>query len=142
MARSLKVSPENIHRVKSALKRNGYPSQTKFAEHVTPCLATVKNFLNGKPVDFENFVELCEKLGLKWQDIADLEEQETPQAQIEDSSPFITGPPITHPRDFFGRKKELKRLFNLLKRHPLQNAAIIGEKRTEITPCLEGQGVP
>jgi len=28
-----------------------------------------------------------------------------------DSSPFIVGPPITHPRYFFGRERELKRLF-------------------------------
>jgi CHAT domain len=51
-------------------------------------------------------------------------------------SPFITGSPITHPRDFFGRNYELKRLFNLLKRHPLQNAAIIGKKRSGKTSLL------
>jgi len=53
MARSLKVAPEYINPVKSALQRNGYPSQKKFAEHVTPSLSTVKKFLNGEPVDFD-----------------------------------------------------------------------------------------
>ncbi|HIK05818.1 MAG TPA: ATP-binding protein [Trichormus sp. M33_DOE_039] len=53
-----------------------------------------------------------------------------------ESSPFITGAPITQPRYFFGREKELKRLFNLLKRHPLQNAAIIGKKRSGKTSLL------
>jgi len=54
----------------------------------------------------------------------------------ENPSPFVTGPPITHPRYFFGREKELKRLFNLLKRHPLQNAAIIGKRRIGKTSLL------
>jgi len=51
-------------------------------------------------------------------------------------SPFITGTPISHPRSFFGRQKELKRLFNLLKSHPLQNAAIIGQRRSGKTSLL------
>jgi len=54
----------------------------------------------------------------------------------EERSPFITGNPITDPRYFFGREKELKRLFNLLKHHPLQNAAIIGKKRSGKTSLL------
>ncbi|MDF5736932.1 MULTISPECIES: ATP-binding protein [unclassified Nostoc] len=59
-----------------------------------------------------------------------------PQPTNGEASPFITGAPITQPRYFFGREKELKRLFNLLKRHPLQNAAIIGKKRSGKTSLL------
>lgn len=59
-----------------------------------------------------------------------------PQQTNGEASPFITGAPITQPRYFFGREKELKRLFNLLKRHPLQNAAIIGKKRSGKTSLL------
>jgi hypothetical protein len=59
-----------------------------------------------------------------------------PQQNNGEASPFITGSPITQPRYFFGREKELKRLFNLLKRHPLQNAAIIGKKRSGKTSLL------
>jgi TIR domain len=51
-------------------------------------------------------------------------------------SVFITGTPIEHPRQFFGREKELKRLFNLLKTRPLQNAAIIGKRRSGKTSLL------
>lgn len=53
-----------------------------------------------------------------------------------EASPFITGTPITHPRHFLGRQKQLKRLFNLLKRKPLQNAAIIGQRRSGKTSLL------
>ncbi len=51
-------------------------------------------------------------------------------------SPFIGGPPITNPRQFFGREKELRRLFGLIKRLPLQNAAIIGPRRAGKTSLL------
>ncbi len=52
------------------------------------------------------------------------------------STPFIAGPPITHPARFFGRERELRRLFNLFKRLPLQNAAIIGARRSGKTSLL------
>lgn len=51
-------------------------------------------------------------------------------------SPFITGTPIAQPSHFFGRQRILKRLFNLLKTHPLQNAAIIGQRRSGKTSLL------
>ncbi|MBD2196179.1 MULTISPECIES: ATP-binding protein [Calothrix] len=138
MARSLRVAPEYIKKVKSALQPNGYPSQQSLANEVGFSLSTVKSFLSGKPVDYLNFVELTSKLSLDWQEIA-FKEQETQPRQPQhngEASPFITGSPITQPRHFFGREKELKRLFNLLKRHPLQNAAIIGKKRSGKTSLL------
>ena len=51
-------------------------------------------------------------------------------------NPFIAGPPITHPAQFYGRQRELKRIFNLLGRLPLQNTAIIGERRSGKTSLL------
>jgi hypothetical protein len=50
--------------------------------------------------------------------------------------PFIVGPPVTHPFQFFGRGRELRRLFNLWKRPPLQNAALIGPRRAGKTSLL------
>lgn len=135
MPRSLKVAPEYIQQLRSALPRHGYPSQQSLAGDVGVSLSTVKNFLSGKPVDYLNFVEISEKLGLEWQAIA-YKETNPQLSQTEESSPFITGPIITHPRHFFGRQRELKRLFDLLKRHPLQNAAIIGKRRSGKTSLL------
>lgn len=138
MGRSLRVAVEYIQQVKSALRRNGYPSQKAFATEIGLSLSTVKNFLSGKPVDYLNFVEISEKLGQNWQEIADKEPeaQQNNNRSNKESSHFVTGSPITHPRHFFGRQKELKRLFNLLKRHPLQNAAIIGKRRIGKTSLL------
>ena len=51
-------------------------------------------------------------------------------------SPFIAGPPITQPSHFFGRERELKRLGMMLRQRPLQNAAIIGPRRSGKTSLL------
>lgn len=68
------MSWEHIKRVKQAVKRNGFPRQQDLAEDLQLSLSTVSNFLNGRPVDFLNFVELCDKLCLDRKEIADLED--------------------------------------------------------------------
>jgi transcriptional regulator with XRE-family HTH domain len=72
MPRSVRVRPEFISEVKSALPRNGYIRQTDLAEHLQVSQSTISSFLNGRPVDYLNFREICRVLGLGWQDIADL----------------------------------------------------------------------
>ncbi|MEG4963016.1 MULTISPECIES: ATP-binding protein [unclassified Microcoleus] len=135
MGRSLRVSPGCIEQVKSALGRKGFPSQRALAEELGISLSTVKSFLAGKPVDYINFEEISERLGYEWRNIVHIDET-IPKPLLEETSAFITGTPITHPRYFFGRQKELKRLFDLLKRRPLQNAAIIGKRRSGKTSLL------
>lgn len=51
-------------------------------------------------------------------------------------APFVVGPPITHPWQFFGREPELKRIFGLWQRFPLQNVAVIGLPRSGKTSLL------
>lgn len=51
-------------------------------------------------------------------------------------APFIVGPPIIHPKQFFGRAYELRRIFGLLRRFPLQNVALIGPRRSGKTSLL------
>ena len=136
MGRSLKVSPGCIEQVKSALARNGFPTQKALAEELGIGLSTVKKFLTGQPVDYSYFLEISGRLGYEWRKIVHIDET-IPKPIFEETSAFITGTPITHPRDFFGRQKELKRLFDLLKRRPLQNAAIIGKRRSGKTSLLQ-----
>jgi len=68
--------------------------------------------------------------------LLDMVEPTTPRTPTDQLPPFLAGPPVTHPGRFFGRERELKRLFNLLKRPPLQNAAIIGPRRSGKTSLL------
>lgn len=72
MPRSLRVRQECIERVKQSVARNGYPSQRALAEDIDMALATVGSFLRGKPVDRAIFVELCDKLSLTCEEVADL----------------------------------------------------------------------
>jgi hypothetical protein len=59
-----------------------------------------------------------------------------PPANGDPPSPFVAGPPITNPGQFFGRKRELTGLFSLWKSNPFQNAAIIGPLRSGKTSLL------
>jgi len=54
----------------------------------------------------------------------------------EQLAPFIVGPPITRPRQFFGRTQELTRIFGVWKHFPLQNVAVIGRHRAGKTSLL------
>ncbi|MCB0164068.1 MAG: ATP-binding protein, partial [Anaerolineae bacterium] len=54
----------------------------------------------------------------------------------DDFNPFMVGPPICQSRSFFGRNYEIRRIFKLWERRPLQNVAIIGHKRSGKTSLL------
>ncbi len=85
MPRSLRVRPDCINHVKLAISRNGFPSQRSLAEDAGFALATVSNFLTGKPVDYKTFEELCRKLGLNWRDISTVD-VEIAMPQLDEES--------------------------------------------------------
>ncbi|MEG4630066.1 helix-turn-helix transcriptional regulator [Microcoleus sp. AR_TQ3_B6] len=84
MLRSLRVSVSKIQRVKEALKRNGLRQTDLGREVGVYSRSTVVNFVNGKPVSYDNFLEFCNRLGLDWQEIAELN---TPSQDDLDSAP-------------------------------------------------------
>ena len=87
MPRSLRLREDCIERVKFSLLRNGFPSQKILAANVGLSQSTVSQFLNGKPVDYDNFFELCRALGQEWRDIADLE-RDLENAEPEETTPI------------------------------------------------------
>ncbi|MCL1463224.1 NACHT domain-containing protein [Argonema galeatum] len=87
MSRSIRVAPQYIPQVKLALKRNGFPSQNAFATEMGLSRDTIRKFLNAIGIDYLNFVEICEKLGLNWHDIVYKEDdapEETPSQSPKD----------------------------------------------------------
>lgn len=104
MGRSLRVSPGCIEQVKSAVGRNGFPTQKALAEALEIGLSTIKKFLTGQPVDYSYFLEISGRLGYEWRKIVHIDET-IPKHIFEETSVFITGTPITDPRYFFGRHK-------------------------------------
>lgn len=91
MSRSLRVRQDCIDTVKRAVRRSGFPSQRALSENIGISLATVSNFLTGKPVDRAIFLELCEKLSLNFSDIADLD------SETSDRPIASLGPETSHP---------------------------------------------
>ena len=87
MPRSVRVRLEYIEKVKLALKRNGYGRQEDLGKEVNIGKNTVNKFFTGKPIDYLNFIEICEKLCLNWQEIADLEGENIPQNAAESNTP-------------------------------------------------------
>ncbi|WP_199332958.1 AAA-like domain-containing protein [Nostoc sp. FACHB-190] len=88
MPRSLRVQKNCLEKAKLALIRNGFPSQRSLAEDAGFALATVSNFLTGKPVDYVTFEELCRKLALDWREIANLDFEVS--SQTTDKNPKIS----------------------------------------------------
>ncbi len=100
MSRSLKVSPQYIEQVKIAVKRNGFPRQRNLAKELQLSLATVSSFLNGRPVDYLNFYEICQKLGLDLQKIADFD------SSISDNSSSVLDMKASSPPQRWGGEEE------------------------------------
>ena len=69
MPKSIKVSNDRIQQVNMALGVNGYPSQRALAYDTGFSLATISNFLTGKPVSYTSFERMCRILNLDWQEI-------------------------------------------------------------------------
>ncbi|BAP55683.1 hypothetical protein THII_1386 [Thioploca ingrica] len=55
---------------------------------------------------------------------------------INDSAPCVVGVPVYNPKQFFGRTKELKMIFDLWTRFPLLHIALIGPKCSGKTSLL------
>jgi transcriptional regulator with XRE-family HTH domain len=88
LTRSLRIQQNCIEKVKVALRCNGFPNQRSLAEDVGLALATVSNFLTGKPVDYTNFEELCRKLGLDWREISTLDSVLVAQNLVKHPEPL------------------------------------------------------
>ncbi len=71
MGRSLVASPEGIASAKKALAAQNLTQQL-LAEHLGLSRTTVYNFFNGIPIFRLNFEEICQSLGLQWEDIAEI----------------------------------------------------------------------
>ncbi|MEN6481832.1 MAG: ATP-binding protein [Anaerolineaceae bacterium] len=56
---------------------------------------------------------------------------------IPSTPAFVVGPPIYHPRQFFGRAQALQRIFQALQGPPLQNVALVGKQRSGKTSLLQ-----
>ncbi len=94
MGRSLRVQGACLLQVKESLKRQGYARQQDLAEEMGISRSTLSNYLNGRSVDYQNFMEISDALVLDWQAIADFTEEPTALAlpgwgDAEEFEPFV-----------------------------------------------------
>jgi len=145
MSRSLKVAPKHIERVKLALKRCGFPSVQAFATEMGIAYATASKFFNGKAVDYTNFVEFCEKLGLDWQEITNDEQSTaaTPIVEKRKAESTAENIPPSNSIAFVGRDEQMTELHQLLQQNRQVVIAAIngmgGVGKTELAIQYAGQ---
>ena len=90
--RSLRVDEKHFLKLEKALACNGFGSQKALADELGFAQDTISRFLKGSPVDRYTFLEICNRLGLGWQEIVQcLDDTETsPEASLESNQPVQT----------------------------------------------------
>ncbi|MBD2247158.1 NACHT domain-containing NTPase [Nostoc sp. FACHB-888] len=73
--RSLKASTVGIEKAKRAFKAREWTQEYLASEVGLETRQSIWKFFTGKPIERQNFMEICFQLGLDWQDIAQLPDQ-------------------------------------------------------------------
>jgi len=179
---SIKASEAGIEKAKTALRRKKWNYQYLASRVVVVVpkksnkstedeertegisVSTVKSFFARNGVTPDNFMAICEALGLDWEEIQDLNStalakkslpndnavaesreislpNDNPIAELEQpninyNNPFIPQHgKIDDPRFFFGREREIRRVFETL--NSGSSVAIIGERAIGKSSLLE-----
>ena len=77
--RSLNASPQGQEKLRKALERRNLTQKSLSYEGDVDGIAawsTINRFFNGKPVQRQLFIRICDELNLDWQDIATFPEEE------------------------------------------------------------------
>ena len=125
MPRSLRVAPQHLEQVKSALLRNGFARQQNLAEDLGLSRDTISRFLNGKPVGYPNFYEICHRLELNLEyiaaDFATIENSEVNSTHVASLSNL----PHRNYSQFIGRERELKLLLRYISPEYRQHMTVV-----------------
>ncbi|GAA6615744.1 AAA-like domain-containing protein [Scytonema sp. NUACC26] len=103
MPRGLRVNTECIPLVKQRMLQKGFTRQIDLAERVNLGQSTAHSFLNGKPVDYLNFLEFCNLLDFEVREIADFEAladiytRKTQKTEKINDSPSFPPTPSSYP---------------------------------------------
>ncbi|MEG4106226.1 ATP-binding protein, partial [Microcoleus sp. S13_C5] len=147
---TLKASQAGIEKAQIALTDKGW-SRQDLADRVVIGegkksqtgigLGRVNNFFNCKGVKPQYFVAICKALGLDWQEIREPNGTPSPQLALPNDNPTAEVEPpnikynnpffpltgrIDKPQFFFGRKREIRAVFDTL--NSGSSVAIIGER--------------
>ncbi|MEW5857138.1 MAG: NB-ARC domain-containing protein [Cyanobacteriota bacterium] len=109
MASSLRASTQGLEIVDRARKHKGWSRQAcAWYETAHTSLATLKHFLQGKPVQQETFINICQAVGVKhWQEIVDSTNGCIPLSPPKPVTDWGEAPDVSV---FYGRHEELTTL--------------------------------
>jgi len=95
MPRALRVAEQFRDKARAVLVRNRFPRQRDLADELLLSLDTVRKFFNCYPISCENFIKICDRLGLNADEIAEFGESLTPTPALRSSDRYyIERPPI------------------------------------------------
>lgn len=107
MGRSIKASIAGLKVAKQALQSKEW-NKTEFAREVDCTRQTVHQFFKGEPIDRSNFEGICEKLGLQWEQVAELK-------PFDAESEVIGGPLRLNSRFYIQRDDVESRCYKVIK---------------------------
>lgn len=81
--RSLKATPEGIVYAKRAFERTGWTQEYLAAEVGLSTRQSIWKFFTGRPIERYIFLEICFRLGLDWQEVADLPSLEPSPERVQ-----------------------------------------------------------
>jgi predicted NACHT family NTPase len=87
--RSLKASAAGMEKANKAFKQTGWTQEYLAAEVGLSTRQTIWKFLTGKPLDRHFFMEICFKLGLEWQEIAELPGESQSEAEDRKQNDYL-----------------------------------------------------
>jgi hypothetical protein len=90
--RSLNTSGTGNIKAKAAFERSGWTQQDLASEVGLETRQCIWKFLTGRPIDRAIFIEICCKLDLDWQDIAELPSDLTPEPPKTEPDPGLDPP--------------------------------------------------
>jgi hypothetical protein len=70
------ASEDGLQKAEAALRRLGFETKSNFTKLLQLSPSTVNNFFQRKPIQFDSFKRICERLKLKWEEVAYFEETE------------------------------------------------------------------
>ncbi|MGH8001734.1 MAG: NACHT domain-containing protein, partial [Brasilonema sp.] len=82
--RSLKASILGIQKAKRAFQVREWTQEYLASEVGLETRQPIWKFFTGKPIERQNFMEICFQLGLDWQEIAELPTQYLPTQNKQD----------------------------------------------------------
>ncbi len=113
MLRSLKVAKVHLPRVQLAYQQK-FSTQLKLAETLKLSRQTVSSFLNGRPVDRLNFIEISGQLNMDWKSIAEFKSSQVDTDEMPDCP------------HFYGRSHELQQLRTWIFQDKCRLIAVLG----------------